>query len=87
MTTTANGTAREEWTGCYDGGWAGLLVPEAFAHPAIKIRAQYTLGTLKLDLGDRAGGRDLLQKFLQRWDKADWDLPEVRDARARLASS
>ncbi len=23
-----------DWTGCYDGGWKGLIVPEAFAHPA-----------------------------------------------------
>ena len=23
-----------EWTGCYEGGWQYLIVPEAFAHPA-----------------------------------------------------
>ena len=23
-----------DWFGCYDGGWKGLIVPEAFAHPA-----------------------------------------------------
>ena len=22
------------WTGCYEGGWQGLIVPEAFSHPA-----------------------------------------------------
>ncbi len=22
------------WTGCYEGGWNGVIVPEAFAHPA-----------------------------------------------------
>jgi tetratricopeptide (TPR) repeat protein/TolB-like protein len=60
---------------------------QAFAHPVVKVRAYYTLGTLKLDLGDRLCGRELLQKFLDCWGKADWDLPEVRDARARLASS
>jgi len=66
-----------------------LLTPknQAYAHPVIKIRAYYTLGTLKLDLGDRVRGRELLQKFLHHWGKADWNLPEVRDARARLASS
>ena len=21
------------WDGCYEGGWNGLIVPEAFAHP------------------------------------------------------
>jgi hypothetical protein len=24
----------DNWTGCYEGGWQGLIVPEAFAHPA-----------------------------------------------------
>jgi tetratricopeptide (TPR) repeat protein len=67
----------------------GLLTYKmhAYAHPVIKIRAYYTLGTLKLDLGDRAAGRAHLLKFLEYWGKADWDLPEVREARARLASS
>ena len=23
-----------QWHGCYEGGWNGLIVPEAFAHPA-----------------------------------------------------
>jgi len=67
----------------------GLLAVRmrAYAHPVVKIRAYYTLGTLKLDLGDRAAGRKHLLKFLEYWGKADWDLPEVREARARLASS
>ena len=60
---------------------------ENYAHPVIKIRAYHTLGVLKLDLGDREGGREYLQKFLTYWGKADWEVPEVRDARARLASS
>jgi tetratricopeptide (TPR) repeat protein len=67
-----------------------LLTPGArlqtYAHPVIKVRAHYTLGTLLLELGDRARGREFLQRFLGYWGKADWDLPEVRDARARLAS-
>jgi hypothetical protein len=28
----------ETWHGCYDGGWQGLLVPDAFAHPAKAAR-------------------------------------------------
>jgi hypothetical protein len=28
-----------DWHGCYDGGWQGLIVPEAFAHPAKFSRA------------------------------------------------
>lgn len=23
-----------DWSGCYDGGWKGLIVPESFGHPA-----------------------------------------------------
>jgi tetratricopeptide (TPR) repeat protein len=60
---------------------------EGVADPVTYIRALYVLGKLKLELGDRARGRELLEKFLWHWGKADWDLPEVRDARARLASS
>ena len=26
-------TASETWDNCYRGGWQGLLVPDAFAHP------------------------------------------------------
>jgi tetratricopeptide (TPR) repeat protein len=54
--------------------------------PVLKVRTFYTLGKLRLELGDRARGRELLEKFLMHWGKADWDLPEVRDARALLAS-
>jgi hypothetical protein len=23
----------DEWTGCYTGSWAKLIVPDAFSHP------------------------------------------------------
>jgi hypothetical protein len=58
----------------------------ALTGPLPCIRALYTQGKLRLELGDRARGRELLEKFLEHWGKADWDLPEVRDARARLGS-
>jgi serine/threonine-protein kinase len=58
---------------------------ERVPHPVLYVRTLYTLGRLKLELGDRAQGRKLLREFLTHWGKADWDLPEVRDARARLA--
>lgn len=32
-------TQPDEWRGCYDGGWKGAIVPEAFAHPAKFSRA------------------------------------------------
>jgi tetratricopeptide (TPR) repeat protein len=53
-------------------------------YPVLYVRALYQLGVLRLEAGDRAGGRALLEKFLEHWGRADWDLPEVRDARARL---
>jgi hypothetical protein len=57
-----------------------------FRSPVLMVRTLYTLGKLRLELGDDARGRELLEKFLTHWGKADWDLPEVRDARALLAS-
>jgi tetratricopeptide (TPR) repeat protein len=56
-------------------------------HPALYIRGVYTLGKLRLDLDDRTRGRQRLQEFLMYWGKADWDLPEVRDARRLLAAT
>jgi hypothetical protein len=28
----------EKWENCYDDGWQGLIVPDAFAHPAKMAR-------------------------------------------------
>jgi 16S rRNA G966 N2-methylase RsmD len=41
----------EMWQGCYDDGWQGVIVPEAFAHPA-----KMSYGLLKRIL-DHAKGR------------------------------
>jgi hypothetical protein len=60
---------------------------EGFSDPVRCVRALYTLGKLRLELGDRARGRELLEKFLKHWGNADWDIPEVRSARALLAAS
>jgi tetratricopeptide (TPR) repeat protein len=50
----------------------------------IHVQSLYRLGVLKMDRGDTAGGRGLLEEFLNCWGKADWDLPDVRDAKKRL---
>jgi tetratricopeptide (TPR) repeat protein len=60
---------------------------ERVTHPVPYVQALYTLGTLRLDLGDEPRGRELLRKFLTHWGRADWDIREVRAARARLAAS
>jgi hypothetical protein len=49
------------------------------------VQALYTLATLKIEAGNMDEGRDLLEQFLDHWGNADWDLPNVRDAKARLA--
>jgi hypothetical protein len=58
---------------------------EQVSLPVAYIRTLYVLGILELELGDTRRGRELLEKFLAYWGHADWDLPEVRNARARLA--
>ena len=57
------------------------------AAPLPCIQGLHSLGRLELELGERARGREHLRKFLEYWAKAQWDLPQVGDARARLASS
>jgi tetratricopeptide (TPR) repeat protein len=66
---------------------AALVSSRFDRDPLLSVRALYTLGKLKLELGDQVRGRELLRQFLEHWGKADWDLPEVREARALLASS
>ena len=33
METHTIGEPVGKWTGCYDGSWKDIIVPEAFAHP------------------------------------------------------
>jgi len=33
LETYSRGKMMGEWHNCYDDGWQGLIVPEAFAHP------------------------------------------------------
>jgi hypothetical protein len=40
-----------EWHGCYDDGWQGIIVPEAFAHPA-KMSYALTRRIFKHALGE-----------------------------------
>jgi tetratricopeptide (TPR) repeat protein len=57
---------------------------ERVDHPVLHLRALYTLGKLELATGDRAKGKKLLQDFLNHYGEADWSLPEIAEARARL---
>lgn len=53
-----NATERTEWVGCYEDGWQGLIIDEAFAHPAKMARGllvrifDYLFETGALHVGD-----------------------------------
>jgi tetratricopeptide (TPR) repeat protein len=66
--------------------WQGLLGAgmERLDHPALYLRAHFELGRLRLAQGQKNEGRELLTRFLDHWEKADWRLPEVRAARSLL---
>jgi tetratricopeptide (TPR) repeat protein/TolB-like protein len=55
-------------------------------HPDLYALSHYAIGRIKQGQGDRAGAREYLTKFLDLWKNADPGLPEVEDAKARLAS-
>jgi hypothetical protein len=40
---------------------------------------------LKSELGEELASRKYFERFLEHWGRADSDLPDVRDARRRLA--
>jgi hypothetical protein len=58
--------------------------------PAVRVTltplARYRLGRAREAKGDAAAARREYGLFLETWKDADRDLPEVRDARKRLAA-
>jgi tetratricopeptide (TPR) repeat protein len=54
-------------------------------YPPIYVRAFFELGKVFKDQGDTAKAIEYYEKFLGLWKDADPGLPEVGDAKQRLA--
>jgi len=63
-----------------------LLTIGRLAHGDIYAKAYYMLGKIAEQQGDKARARENYRKFLDLWKDADPGLPEVPDAKQRLAN-
>jgi len=57
---------------------------EALRGSGVPYHASYLLGKVYTELGDREKARDAYIRFLQAWEEADPDLPQVAEAREAL---
>ncbi|MHC5209241.1 MAG: protein kinase domain-containing protein [Planctomycetota bacterium] len=57
---------------------------ERARHPVLWTTALATRGRMRLDSGRDGPGRELLQRYLDHWGRADWDLPLTTEVRAAL---
>lgn len=69
------------------GDWtlAGEMADEMRRHDASYAGTQYAVGLAAEQRGDRAAARAAFADAVRRWADADPDLPELKDARQRLA--
>lgn len=62
------------------------LMMARISHGDIYAKAYYMMGKIAERQGDKAEDRSKFSKFLSLWKDADPGLPEVADARKRLAA-
>jgi len=55
-------------------------------HPDLFALSHHALGRIRQSRGDLAGARESYNKFLELWKNADPGIPEVEEAKARLAA-
>jgi tetratricopeptide (TPR) repeat protein len=69
-----------------EDGRPGAAVPylEALRGTGVPHVANLQLGRAYTQLGERAKARDAYVRFLQAWEEADPDLPQLDEARAAL---
>ncbi len=59
---------------------------ETLRHSGVPQRANYLLGKAYVELGEQEKARDAYIRFLQAWEEADPDLPQLEEAREALRS-
>jgi tetratricopeptide (TPR) repeat protein len=57
---------------------------EALRGSGVPYHASYLLGKVYTELGEREKARDAYVRFLQAWEEADPDLPQLEEARTAL---
>jgi tetratricopeptide (TPR) repeat protein len=63
----------------------GATIPGPGYGGMFRARSNYQLGILYERTGQLKPATESTEKFLKAWSRADADLPELQDARARLA--
>jgi tetratricopeptide (TPR) repeat protein len=66
------------------GTFPGVIAPGPGYGGLFRARSDYQLGVLYERMGQNKPALEATRRFLEAWSHADTDLPELKDARARL---